>query len=170
MTAVRPRRKHPAFARDVVARRQAGDRIGLLVVAVHSWRAGKWFEGRAEVARVVVPPDQPADLVRFDCAAALDVVLCGDCSDDDLYSAASALALSSPASIWAEFSDGFCRLEKLGSRWVVDGAPVNIGGLAAAVRAYRMFALARADGCYADKAFEPARDTFLRTLLGEAHG
>lgn len=162
------RRKHPAFARDVMARRQAGERIGLLVVSVHSWRAGKWFEARPDVARVVVPPDQPAGLLRFDCALQLDVVLCGDCPDDVLYDAADSLLLYRPASIWAEFDGGFCRLDRLRSGWIADGDAVPLSGLAAAVRAYRMYALAREIGPYADRAFDPARQAFIAGILGEA--
>jgi len=163
------RRKHPAFARDVIARRQAGERIGLLVVSVHSWRAGKWFEARPEVARVVVPPDQPASLLRFDCALHLDVVLCGDCSDDVLYAAADSLLLYRPGSIWAEFDDGFYLLERTGSRWLIDSSnPVPLSGLAAAVRAYRMYALAQQIGPYSATAFDPARQAFIAGILGDA--
>jgi len=162
------RRKHPAFSRDVIARRQAGDRIGLLVVAIHSWRAGKWFGERAEVARVVVPPDQPADLLRFDCALHLDVVLCGDCDDDVLYAVADSLSLYQPASIWAEFEDGFSRLDRVGRSWVTDGDPVPLRGLAAAVRAYRMYSLAQQIGPYRSADYDPAREAFLVALLGEA--
>ncbi|MBK8399989.1 MAG: hypothetical protein IPL29_02625 [Propionivibrio sp.] len=47
----------PAYAKALMARRRRGERIGLLVVAVHDWHAGEEFTAHAEVARVVLPPD-----------------------------------------------------------------------------------------------------------------
>ena len=50
-------RRPLAYAKDLAARRRNNERVGLVVVAVHDWEAGKWFEGRPEVARLVVPDD-----------------------------------------------------------------------------------------------------------------
>jgi len=159
-------KRHPAYARDVMARRSDGERIGLLVVSVHDWRAGKWFAHRPEVARVVVAPNQATDALRFDCAHALDVVICSN--DAEFFAVADAVQASEPASIWGEFGDGFYRLEKSRRGWVSVDGPFSLAGLPRAVRDYRLLALAVVEGGYALPAFEKAREVFVQAVLSEA--
>ena len=84
--------RSPAYAKDLMARRRSGERIGLLVVAVHDWHAGEEFTAHAEVARVVLPPDslphevyksltwdrgkEMADHKRFTLATDIQVYFC----------------------------------------------------------------------------------------------
>lgn len=143
-----------------------GERLALLVVSVRDWRAGKWFDHRPEVARVVVTPDQSADALRFDCAHALDVVICG--SNTDFYAVADAILEYGPASVWGEFTDGFCRLEKGGREWVSVDGPFPLSDLAREVRNYRLMALAMKDGGYASPEFDKARTTFVDAVMSDA--
>lgn len=159
-------KRHPAYARDVMTRRADGERIGLLVVSVHDWRAGKWFAHRPEVARVVVAPNQAPDAVRFDCAHALDVVICGN--DAEFFAIADAVQASAPASIWGEFGDGFYRLELARSGWVSVDGPFSLTALPRAVRDYRLLALAVVEGGYASPVFEQARTVFVQAVMNEA--
>jgi hypothetical protein len=78
-----------AYGKELAARRRNGERIGLLVVSVHDWEAGKWFEGRSEVARLVLPEDVPVGEADWSLCHGLDVVICGGASDVDFYAAAS---------------------------------------------------------------------------------
>lgn len=159
-------KRHPAYAREVMRRRADGDRIGLLVVSVRDWRAGLWFAHRPEVARVVVVPTQQADALRFDCAHALDVVICG--SDTDFYLVADAVLAYDPASLWGEFSDGFYRLERGRRGWASVAGPFSLMELPRAVRDYRLLALAIKDGGYGKQEFDKARTTFMQAVLGDA--
>lgn len=160
-------RRSPAYARDVVTRRNQGERIGLLVVAIHDWKAGRWFQGRPEVARVVVTEDQKPDQMRFDCAHALDVVLCGSCTAQELQAVASAVSLWEPASLWGEFEAGICRIDRVGkASWYAVGEPVAVRDLARAVRNYREAALAAGEGIYGSGVFLGARKAALQSLLG----
>lgn len=63
-----------AYAKQVEARIAAGDRIGLLIVSLHCWRSGDWFEGRDDVCRVVLPADLEVDRADWSIALARDVV------------------------------------------------------------------------------------------------
>lgn len=149
-----------------MGRRAEGDRIGLLVVSVRDWRAGMWFAHRPEVARVVVAPNQPADTLRFDCAHALDVVICG--ADTDFYPVAEAVLAYDPASLWGEFFDGFYRLERGRRGWASVAGPFSLVELPRAVRDYRLLALAIKDGGYGKQEFDKARTTFMQAVLGDA--
>jgi len=160
--------KSPAYARDVVARRHSGERIGLLVVAVHDWQAGKWFEGRPEVARVVVPDDLPLHTARFDCAHALDVLICGAGSAKDFDIVADALTKAEPASVWAEYEDGIWRLEKVGRiGWSAIEGPFPVQWLARAIQSHRTWGLLRGEGIYGRPVFAAARLAAHAALFGD---
>lgn len=163
-------KRSPAFAKDVVARRQRGERVGLLVIALHDWNAGRWFDARPEVSRVVVPDDIEPKQVRFDVAHALDVVICGSPTLPDFYAYVSALELAGPASIWGEFDDGFWRLERsrFGRRdWEGSDGPLPVQWLAKAVHAHRQWALLRGEGLYGLPAFAAARKAAYSSLFGD---
>jgi len=161
--------KPPAYAREVAARRQSGDRVGLLVVAVHDWQAGKWFEGRPEVLRVVIPEDLPFKDVRFDCAHALDVLLCGVGSTSDFGLVADALSKAEPASVWAEYTDGIWRLEFAGKQgWLAVEGPFPVQWLARAIHNHRAWCLMRGDGIYGRPVFAEARLAAYSSVFGDA--
>mgnify|MGYP001362128851 CR=1 FL=1 len=58
-----------AYGNDVMERRARGERVGLLVVAVHDWDAGQWYAGRPEVCRVVLPSDLPIEAADWTIAS-----------------------------------------------------------------------------------------------------
>lgn len=51
------KRKSLAYCKALMDRRNAGERIGLLVVGIHDWDAGQEMACRQNVMRVVVPQD-----------------------------------------------------------------------------------------------------------------
>jgi len=162
--------KPPAYAKEVIAKRQRGERIGLLVVAIHDWQAGKWFEGRQEVSRVVVPQDLPPNSIRFDCAHALDVLLCGSGSNDDLDAVADALTKAEPASIWAEFDSGIWRIERVGlkyAEWCAVDGPFPVQWLARAVQNHRSACLISGRGIYSRPVFAEARRAAFISIFGD---
>jgi hypothetical protein len=160
-------RKSPAYAREIIARRQGGERIGLLVVAAHDWKHGTWFAERSEVARVVVPPDVPFDQVRFDCAHALDVLLCGAGSTEEFNTLADALALSEPASIWAEYDDGIWRIEPSSMGWLAVEGPYPLPWLSRAISTHRAWCLLRGEGIYGRPVFAAARQAAFVSVFGD---
>ena len=162
-------RRSPAYAREVSSRRQQGERIGLLVVAVHDWQAGKWFENRPEVARVVIPDDQPLHSVRFDCAHALDVLLCGSGSSTDFDVVADALAKAEPASVWAEYDDGIWRIERISPNygWVSLDGPYPVQWMGRAVQNHRAWCLMRGEGIYGRPVFAAARLAAFTSVFGD---
>lgn len=159
--------KPPAYAKDVIARRRNGDRIGLLVVAIHDWQAGKWFEDRPEVSRVVVPEDLPLTAIRFDCAYALDVLLCGSASNDDLCVVADALSKAEPASVWAEYDSGIWRIEHTNSGWLAIEGPFPLPWLAKAVHNHRSWCLMSGTGIYGRPVFAEARRAAFVAIFGD---
>jgi len=74
---MRAKLKLPAFGREALALREAGQRIGLLVVSVHDWQAGADLAKKPNVARVVVPPDLPPEGCDLSLVCGLDVLVCG---------------------------------------------------------------------------------------------
>jgi len=160
-------RKSPAYAREIIARRKGGERIGLLVVSAHDWKSGNWFEDRPEVARVVIPPDVPFDQVRFDCAHALDVLLCGAGTTAEFNTLASALALSEPASIWADYEDGIWRLEHSSLGWLTVEGPYPLPWLSRAISTHRAWCLMPGDAIYGRPVFAAARQAAFVSVFGD---
>lgn len=160
-------RRAPAYAREVSARRQRGERVGLLVVAVHDWQAGRWFDGRQEVARVVVSDDQPLHSVRFDCAHALDVLICGAGSAKDFEQLADALAKAEPASVWAEYEDGIWRMDRTKGGWLAVEGPLPVQWLARAIQTHRAWCLMRGEGIYGRPVFADARLAAYASVFGD---
>lgn len=156
------------YAKAVAERRRAGERVGLLVVAVHDWAAGSWFDGRPEVCRVVLPDDLAVEAADWSVCLALDVVVCGS-ADAAVFNAVVRAALAAGAvSCWGEFGDGLHRLAAVGRRGVVavDG-PFPPAKLGAVLQAYRPAALALGIGGYGSRVFEATRAAMFGPLLAE---
>lgn len=155
-------RKPPAFGKPLLARRKLGERIGLLVVGVHDWDAGKRLAERSGAVRVVVDIDQMPHELDWSCSVALDCLIVGDCDESVFYAAATMLYAAGAASLWGEFEGGIYRLDRDPSKYscwgfvCVDGA-VGDGGLGRALASYRSWALMRSAGVYGTKLFDAAR-------------
>lgn len=159
------------YAKDVAARRRNGQRIGLLVVAVRDWEAGKWFEGRPEVARLVLPEDVPVAAADWSLAIGLDCLVCGDgAADPVFYGVCTALQKAGAASIWGDFSAGVLLMEQLaGGSWVTEtgdpyDGPYSPRQLAAALREYRTVRMMRREGFYGSRIFDGARRAVLQSM------
>lgn len=155
-----------AYAKKVAARTAAGDRIGLLVVALHCWRSGDWFEGRDEVARVVLADDVPVDRADWSVALARDVVVCGPVPDALADAALDALARSGAASLWLDTRDGIQRVERHGGAWCGMCAPLPPKKLGAALRAYRHDAILFREGFYGSRIYAAAREALIDSMAG----
>ncbi len=157
-------RRPLAHGKALLARRAAGERVGLLVVAVRDWSAGTWFESRPEVARVVLPDDVPVGAADWSPCLALDCVVCGGCPDEVFYAVCDALQAHGAASVWGEFADGICLIERIGRRWVAVEAPLPVASLAPALRRWRQVATGLGLGFYRSRIFDGARQALRREL------
>jgi hypothetical protein len=157
-----------AYGKELAARRRNGERIGLLVVSVHDWEAGKWFEGRSEVARLVLPEDVPVGEADWSLCHGLDVVICGGASDVDFYAAASAAFHAAPASLWGYFSDGVWLMEPSVRRWYASEGPYDPRKFGAVLRMYRTTMMMMRRGFYGRALFDEARRAVLRQMGGVA--
>lgn len=164
-------KKPLAFGKPLVARRKLGERIGLLIVCVHDWEAGRDLEARSGTARVVVPEDMLPHEMDWSPAVALDCLVVGVCPESVFYAAATMLHSAGAASIWGEFSDGIWRLERCVSKafpsgfYTTDG-PVRPEKLGLSLRNYRDWALLKRLGVYGSAAFSAARLAVFRNIFG----
>lgn len=154
----------PAYAKELVERRRNGDRVGLVVVSLHDWKAGLWFAGRPEVVRVVLPSDTPVAQVDWSFALALDVVVCGAASDTDFYAACDALQAAGAASLWGDFSDGVWLLERGIRLWSAVDGPFALKSLPPALRLHRTVMMMLRRGFYGSRVFDSARQAVLQQL------
>jgi hypothetical protein len=159
------------YAKALRDRRHAGERIGLLVVSVHDWEAGKDLESLPNVARLVVPPDGLPHEFDWSCAVALDCLVCGDGAESVFYAAALMLMAARSASVWGLFADGVWLLEQGSPRWYRHGlvateGPVLPGKLAAALRNHRERALLTRAGVYGTPLFDGARVALFDHIFG----
>lgn len=162
-----------AYGKDLIALRRRGDRVGLLVVAVHDWEAGMQFAGRSEVARVVLPEDVPVAEADWSVAMALDVLVCGDSAPEVVfYDTCSALRKAGAASLWGGFEEGILLLDQLAGRsWVTGfghpyGGPYDGPRFSAALRGYRSLMMMLRDGFYGSRIFDGARQAILQSIRG----
>ena len=170
-----PWRNPPAYARPLLARRKQGERIGLLVVALHDEHAGAEYVSRAHTARIQVTEDMLPHELDWSCAVALDCLLVGECSEPVLYAAATMLYAAGAASLWAEYPDGVYRL----ARWhtaccqfgfyACDG-PVPPARLGAALAAHRAWCLMRREGVYGSELFDDSRAALFEQIFGTLSG
>lgn len=157
-----------AYAKAVAERRRNGERVGLLVVSVHDWNAGKWFESSPEVCRVMLPTDLEVDAADWSVCLALDVVLCGAANDEVFYSAVRSAISAGAVSCWGEFADGVHRLALIGRQKVVAvEGPYPVNKLGAVLRAFRNEALALRIGGYGSRAFDAVRAAMFGPVLAD---
>jgi hypothetical protein len=158
-------RKSLAYSRALTERRSRRERIGLVVVSLHDWEAGKWFEGRAEVARLVLPADVPVDAADWSVCLACDVLLCGSAPDAVFYGACDALEKFGAASLWGDFENGIYRIERCGKSWISDDGPFAVAKLGGAMREFRVRAMCFRIGMYGSRMFDSAREAWLRPFI-----
>ena len=153
-----------AYSKPLAEKRAAGERVGLLVISLHDWDAGRWFECRPEVFRLVLPSDLPADTANFSICLACDVLLCGRAPSEQFYSVCNAVEAAGAASIWGEFDDGFWLLERAHKVWLAMEGPYVPEKLGAALRLHRNCMLMLRRGFYASRVFDDARQALLRSM------
>jgi hypothetical protein len=157
-------RKALAYSRALTERRARRERVGLVVVSLHDWEAGKWFEGRPEVARLVLPADVLVDAADWSVCLACDVLICGDAPDALFYQVCDALEKFA-ASLWGEFETGIYRVERCGKSWFSDDGPFEVARLGAALREFRVRAMCFRIGMYGSRMFDSAREAWLRPFI-----
>jgi hypothetical protein len=157
-----------AYAKDLAAKRKAGERVGLVVLSLHDWDAGTWFAERSDVARLVLPADVPADEANFSICLACDVLLCGTAPDETFYAVCKALEDAGAASIWGDFGDGFWLLERAHRLWLAMEGPYGPAKLGAALRLHRNVMMMLRLGFYGSRVFDAARAALLHTMTAKA--
>lgn len=168
-----PWRQPPAYGRPLIGRRKAGERIGLLIVAVHDEQAGRDYAQRPNTARIAVLEDALPHELDWSCAVALDCLVVGACDVRIFYAAVTMLYAAGAASLWGEFIDGIHRLERWASAlapagfYAADG-PIDPARFGAALSAHRSWALLRGDGVYGTPAFAAARSAEFAAAFGPA--
>ena len=161
-------RKAPAYGNALLARRKLGERIGLLIVAVHDNDLGRELAARSGTARVLVHETTLPHELDWTCAVALDCLIC-DCDETLLYATATMLFAAGAASIWAQFDEGIFRLERYRSDrrgFIAPEWPVAPGALGRAIQAHRQLSLLRREGVYGAPIFDGARDELLASIFG----
>jgi hypothetical protein len=162
----------PAGGRPLIGRRKAGERIGLLIVAVHDDTAGRELALRSGTARVQVMIDTLPHELDWSCAVALDCLVMGECAEPVFYAAVTMLHAAAAASIWGVFADGVWRLERYLSKatpqgfYAADG-PVEPSGLAYAMKMHREHALMTRRGIYGTPHYAQARLAAFRNVFGD---
>lgn len=163
----------PAYGRPLIGRRKAGERIGLLVVAVHDESAGHDLASRPNAARVAVLEDALPHELDWSCAVALDCIVVGDCSESLFYATVTMLYAAGAATIWRLFDDGLWRMERWQSAccpmgfYAADG-PYDGDRLGVALATHRSWALMRRAGVYGTPIFEEARTAEFSRAFGPA--
>jgi len=157
-----------AYGKELAARRRNGDRIGLLVVSVHDWEAGKWLDGRSEVARLVLPDDVPVGEADWSLCRGLDTLVCGECSEADFYAVCSALFHATPASLWGHFDDGVWLMEPSSRRWYAIEGPYEPHKFGPALRLHRNVMMILRRGFYGLPLFDAARQAIVQQMRGVA--
>ena len=164
-----------AYAADLLAARRSGTRIGLLVVSVHDWRAGKYLLERSGTARVVVAPDHMPHELDWSSVVALDCLFVGQCADPVFWAAITMAAAAGAASLWGDFSDGIYRLSHCSRAVIPSGfyaadGPFESVCMGRALRNYRDFALMAWRDSYASQAFDMARSAAFCRSFGDRAG
>lgn len=154
-----------AYAKDLAARRRNNERIGLLIVSLNDWEAGKWFEGQPAVARVVLPDDVPVAAADWSLCLALDVLVCGDADETLLHAALLALEKAGAASLWVDYDDGVWRVERGVKLWSAITGPVPLAKLPAALRLERNVMTMLGIGFYRSRIFDGARKSMRGAML-----
>lgn len=167
-----PYKKPLAYSKALVSRRKLGERIGLLIVGVHDWEAGRDLEARSGTARIVVPEDALPHELDWTPAVALDCLVVGECPEPVFYAAVTMLHAAGAASIWGSFADGAWRLERYLSKstpqgfYATDG-PVQAGKIGQALKNHRDHALMTKRGLYGTPPYASARLDAFRNAFGD---
>lgn len=157
----------PAYSRDLLAKRQEGKRIGLLLVAVDDWQGGWYLYGKPNVSRVTCPPDFEFAGADFSVAAGVDVLVCGQGAVERLDAATLACLAAGAASVWGEYSNGLWRT----TFWpheppyiLAEQGPVPYEDFAASLAAFRETSILLQHGYYGQPMFRPVREEMLRSF------
>lgn len=153
-----------AYSKALIERRTAGERVGLLVVSVHGWESGKWFDSRPEVCRVVLPADLAVEAADWSPALALDCIVTGPADDDLFYQVCAALQRAGAASVWGDFSDGIWLLEPGIKLWHAVDGPYSLKQLGGALRLHREVMMMLRRGFYGSRVFDAARQAVLASM------
>ena len=166
-------KKLPSYGKPLVARRKLGERIGLMVVAVHDWNAGLDFAARSGTARVVIDEDMLPHELDWSCAVALDCLIVGDVDESMIMATVTMLFAAGAASIWVVHADGVWRMERWLSRLLPSGfyatdGPVAPNRLGVAINTHRAYCLMRRAGVYGTKMFDAVRAATFDAAFGAA--
>lgn len=162
----------PAYAYDVLQKRQEGKRIGLLLVSVDDWKGGWYLADKPNVCRIVCPPDLDIAAGDFSVAEGCDVLVCGESAVERLDMATLACLSAGAASVWGEYNDGLWRT----SFWpheapylLCEDGPVSYAAFAAHLANFREISILLEAGHYGKPMFRPVRMAMLARLgLAEA--
>ncbi len=162
----------PAYAHDLLKKRQEGARIGLLLVAVDDWKGGWYLADKPNVFRIVCPPDLDIAGADFSVSEGCDVLVCGEGAADRLNMATLACLAAGAASAWGEYNNGLWRT----TFWpheapflVCEEGPVQTDEFAARLTAFREREILLEAGHYGKPMFRPVRMAMLARLgLAEA--
>lgn len=151
-----------AYGKQLVGRRKLGERVGLLVVALHDWNAGLDVAARTGVARVMLAEDVLPHEADWSCAVALDCLVVGECDPAVFYAAVTMLFAAGAASIWGQFADGVYLLRRWPSRccpmgFYAEGEAISPGRFARALSVHRDCSLLIRAGVYGTNLFDSAR-------------
>lgn len=160
------RGRAPAWAVQVMERRAAGERVGLLLVSVDCWDGGEYFKGRPAVERVCALEDFDIAAGDWSVVAGLDVLVCGVAGLERFNLAALACLSAGAASVWGEYEDGIARLEywPLAPFVVAPERSVPVDGFGAALARFREVSMLLGDGFYGAAAFTSVRAGLLDRL------
>lgn len=148
----------PGYAKALAEYRATGKPLDALVVSIHDWDDGYWFDHVPTVKRLVIPEDLPVVEVDWAPVTTADVILCGG-SDSDFYAAAQLVRAAMAASVWGQFADGFWLLEAwpYGSKSIATAGPFAERELLNEIRCNRDVALMQGAGVYGLPLFREAR-------------
>ena len=160
----------PAYAKNLIARRQRGERIGLLVVGVHDWSAGEELVAQAGVARVVVPADTLPHALDWSCAVALDCLVVSAAPQEIDDAVLTMLQAAGAASLWGWFAEGIIELQpfasKYGPPFVSRGEAVPPALFKRKLRDHHSDALMLRQGAYASPIYDAAREAAWCDVFG----
>ncbi|MBK8895384.1 MAG: hypothetical protein IPN64_15555 [Propionivibrio sp.] len=135
----------PAYAKDLIARRRKGERIGLLVVGVHDWHGGRgvcrapWRGARGR------SDDTLPHELDWSCAVALDCLVSWRLDAGVFRCRLTMLQAAGAASLWCEQESGIVLIEPFESKYwppfLSVGEPVPPALFKRALREHRRAAL-----------------------------
>lgn len=162
----------PAFGREILERRQAGERFGLLILSIDDWKGGEVLADRPGVARLVVTAELEFERLDLSIVAGCDVLVCGLCAPARFDAAVLACLAAGAATVWGEFQAGWTtalwRVESLAwppPYWVCVDGPYECSGFGAVLASYRETAILLGLGFYGGAVFGGVQDEMWRRVL-----